>query len=132
MKCPACREENLVQRLTTAGVVVDHCGDCSGIWLDDGEIFLFSRDPSRLGAELGIPDLAEKSPTDRLCPRDLVQMEEGSLFEPDLRIDQCPECLGLWFDHEELGRAVEEDPRSFRLRLDPTGLLDSGHRVHPV
>ena len=130
MKCPACREENLVQRPTTAGVVVDHCGDCSGIWLDEGEIFLFSRDPSRLDTELGVPDLAEKTPTDRLCPRDHAQMEEGSFFEPDLRIDQCPECLGLWFDHEKLGRAVDEDPRSFRLRLDPTGLLASVPRVH--
>jgi hypothetical protein len=31
--------------LTRKGVEVDHCGACEGIWLDEGEIFYFTKKP---------------------------------------------------------------------------------------
>lgn len=37
MKCPACREVNLVMS-ERKGVEIDYCPDCRGIWLDRGEL----------------------------------------------------------------------------------------------
>lgn len=120
MKCPACRKNNLASFFTLPGVVVEHCAECGGIWLDKGKILFISKDSLRVH-EAVARGLAEKKSTERLCPHCEARMEEGSLFRPELRIDQCPRCLGLWFDDGELARAVEEDPGSFRRRLGLTG-----------
>jgi Zn-finger nucleic acid-binding protein len=120
MECPACRKNSLASFFTMAGVVVEHCAECGGIWLDKGDILFLSKDSLRV-QEAVARGLAEKKSTDRQCPRCEARMEEGSLFRPELQIDQCPKCLGLWFDDEELAQAVEEDPGSFRRRLGLAG-----------
>ena len=37
MKCPTCKETNLVMS-ERRGVEIDYCPDCRGIWLDRGEL----------------------------------------------------------------------------------------------
>ena len=37
MKCPVCREVNLVMA-DRKGVEIDYCPDCRGVWLDRGEL----------------------------------------------------------------------------------------------
>lgn len=37
MKCPNCKEPNLVIA-ERKGIEIDHCPDCRGIWLDRGEL----------------------------------------------------------------------------------------------
>jgi Zn-finger nucleic acid-binding protein len=37
MKCPACKEVNLVMS-ERQGVEIDYCPDCRGVWLDRGEL----------------------------------------------------------------------------------------------
>lgn len=117
MRCPACSDVNLDERLTTSGVVVDSCRYCSGVWLDQGEIFLFSKDPMGLHHDL-TRCFSESKATERTCPRCRVGLMEGSLFGSGLRIDHCPRCLGLWFDDGELARAVGESPKRFSLKFD--------------
>ena len=106
--------------LTTAGVMVNHCEECRGVWVDQGEIFLFSKDPMRLHEEL-VKCFTGAKPTNRQCPHCKVNMLEGSLFRPDLRIDHCPKCIGLWFDYEEVAQALKDNPKSFQLKFDPAG-----------
>ena len=42
------------------------------------------------------------------CPRCWVAMEKEKLpvFGPDIEVDRCPQCEGVWFDPGELSRAV--------------------------
>ena len=42
------------------------------------------------------------------CPRCWVKMEKERLevFGPDIEVDRCPKCQGVWFDPGELSRAV--------------------------
>ena len=53
----------------------------------------------------------------RHCPKCDAEMEERRI-NPNVRVDVCPECSGLWFDHGELkeltgGRFSERaDPRT--------------------
>ncbi len=37
MKCPNCKDHNLVIA-ERRGVEIDHCPECRGIWLDRGEL----------------------------------------------------------------------------------------------
>ncbi len=37
MKCPTCKESNLVIS-ERRGIEIDYCPDCRGIWLDRGEL----------------------------------------------------------------------------------------------
>lgn len=37
MKCPNCKEQNLVIA-ERKGIEIDHCPECRGIWLDRGEL----------------------------------------------------------------------------------------------
>lgn len=37
MKCPACKDTNLVMS-ERQGVEIDYCPDCRGVWLDRGEL----------------------------------------------------------------------------------------------
>lgn len=37
MKCPACKEPNLVLS-ERQGIEIDYCPECRGIWLDRGEL----------------------------------------------------------------------------------------------
>ncbi|MDG6220948.1 MAG: zf-TFIIB domain-containing protein [Candidatus Thermoplasmatota archaeon] len=42
------------------------------------------------------------------CPRCWVVMSKEKLpvFGPDIEVDACPKCQGVWFDPGELSRAV--------------------------
>lgn len=37
MKCPVCKEENLVMA-DRQGIEIDYCPSCRGVWLDRGEL----------------------------------------------------------------------------------------------
>lgn len=106
MLCPHCSDTELVQEVARAGVVVDVCRSCGGVWLDEGEIFFFTGGDKRISGALerGLID-PEKS--NRRCPRCVVPLEEGGLFSRDPRIDRCPSCRGLWFDGGELRLVLE-------------------------
>ncbi|MHC4400084.1 MAG: M48 family metalloprotease [Planctomycetota bacterium] len=118
MHCPVCRENTLEEIITRRSVLIDRCTRCSGVWLDRGEIFLLSRDPARLERRLAeVP--AGRRPSDRSCPRCSVGMEARDFLVPDLEVDECAECEGIWFDAGELERALELDRRLVDLGADP-------------
>jgi Zn-dependent protease with chaperone function/Zn-finger nucleic acid-binding protein len=121
MNCPRCASPTLVETLTRNGVLVDHCKTCRGVWLDRGEVYLFSRKPKRLEAALA-GGLADRRPSDRQCPRCNSAMEAGSFLQAGLEVEQCPACEGYWFDSGELRRAMEADREAFALEAE--GLAD--------
>ncbi len=105
--CPVCRKPMIAYELD--GVEIDHCVDCSGTWLDAGELEqiteLSGASPGPLAAALDAA--VSGSATKRRCPRcsrKLRKLDVGT--EPTVELDRCPKGHGLWFDQGELGTLV--------------------------
>lgn len=107
MKCPSCKDKNLVPNYTEQGVEIDYCPDCRGVWLDKGEIFYFTQKPSELQKEL---DEAIKlwKPSEKICPRTGKNMDEITLPKGQVILDYSPHSRGIWFDGGELEKLTEE------------------------
>lgn len=96
MKCPICRVPGFV--VEYAGIELDLCASCNGIWFDRGELELV------LGPATPLIQLAaETSEARRRCPICSKKMDKVNIG-PDRRvlIDTCPEGCGIWFDSGEL------------------------------
>lgn len=52
MNCPNCVDQALASKLTRQGVEIDKCVNCGGVWLDEGEIFHFTKQPTALARAL--------------------------------------------------------------------------------
>jgi Zn-dependent protease with chaperone function/Zn-finger nucleic acid-binding protein len=118
----------MFETMAKGGVLIDCCKTCKGVWLDRGEVYLFSRKPRQL-EELLAMETNCSVPSSRQCPRCHSGLEEVPFLRSDLRVDQCPECEGYWFDAGELEKAIEADRAAFQLeaedwvRLDEAGPL---------
>jgi heat shock protein HtpX len=117
MKCPTCKEKEMIPVLTEQGVEVDYCRHCKGIWLDPGEIFYFTKKPRQIQTEL---DEAIKLGTasDRICPRTGENMQEIKLLNGRLTLDYSPASGGIWFDGAELANLITHFGDEFNLRFD--------------
>ncbi len=117
MKCPACELTALVERPAKNGVLIEQCPGCRGVWLDRGEILLFSRQPRKLDAGLAASNSSGRR-YDRQCPCCKTAMDSCDFLNAGLDVEKCPECEGLWFDGGELKKAVQLDRQQFGLELD--------------
>src|SRR5829696_9202031 len=93
MNCPCCNKPSLAETMTREGALVDVCKECKGVWLDRGEVYLFSRRPKVLEAALTAGQ-GDRRPSARACPRCRVAMEVGPFLKPELEVDHCPQCEG--------------------------------------
>ena len=92
-------------RRVFAGVQVDGCPSCGGSWFDGGELKALVADLDQLRGvdrefQPGIQPSARKEIVD--CPRcenRLTEMAHPSL--PDLLVDACRGCRGIFLDHGE-------------------------------
>ena len=112
MLCPNCAERALEPHFTKQGVVIDRCEKCGGVWLDRGELLLFTRDAKAVAERL---DGAAKrpSPTAKLSPVSLKEMTE-IVYPGGAWIDLCAQSGGLWFDKGELDALLMGPFRSTR------------------
>ncbi|MFQ5803162.1 MAG: M48 family metalloprotease [Candidatus Methylomirabilales bacterium] len=99
MDCPICLTP-LDEIYTAEGVVVDFCPTCRGTWYDRGELLFFSKHPRQLKPLLEEP-LLSAYPSRIRCPRCYIPLEKGGLGSPDLLVDRCANCRGLWLDAGE-------------------------------
>ncbi len=101
MNCPVCKEPMIILELNK--VEIDFCPNCSGIWLDEGELeLLYSIEKS--GNELRklftqTDSVREKS---YKCPICRKRMLKTKFNDSDIIIDKCRNNHGLWFDKGEL------------------------------
>lgn len=103
MKCPNCKDKDLVPIMTQQGVEVDFCSQCEGIWLDKDEIYHFTKIPSYLKAK--IEDAMKlKQPSTRISPTVGAPMIQLSILEGEINIDYCPESEGIWLDKDEINK----------------------------
>ncbi|QQS37237.1 MAG: zf-TFIIB domain-containing protein [Ignavibacteriales bacterium] len=105
MQCPACKDELIILELNK--VEIDYCTNCSGIWLDAGELELLSG--NQINDELeqhfraagGLKESARHCP---ICNKHMKKYFFGK--SDDLVLDVCEYKHGIWFDNDELKRAV--------------------------
>ena len=114
MDCPVCK--NAMITLELADVEIDYCTDCSGIWLDAGELELLLADAETAQQLLQSFKIDRHNPENpRKCPICLKKMQKIIVGheKPRLLIDKCKKGHGLWFDNGELQDIIE------RAQLDP-------------
>ncbi|MDB4878981.1 MAG: Zn-finger nucleic acid-binding protein [Gemmatimonadetes bacterium] len=125
LPCPVClgvMMEKLVIGGAGAGLTVDHCGRCGGVWFEQGEARQLSRlEPSELWKHIPPRQSAPTppchgchAPLDRgaakcavcgrantlpcpACERTMERRQHGTLT-----LDVCARDRGVWFDHAEL------------------------------
>lgn len=86
-------------------VEIDYCTDCSGIWLDAGELELLLGEPDKakdlINSFKQDSSSAEKIRKCPICDKKMQKIIVGS-SQPVLLIDKCKRGDGLWFDRGEL------------------------------
>jgi Zn-finger nucleic acid-binding protein len=107
--CPKCKTLSLSYFNTSEGVVLDFCGECSGIWFDKNELAHY------IELSKDIPELKEMKtqarPTDLVCPKCGAALEELPFSsKTNFLVDRCTGCEGIFFDAGELGAAEKASP----------------------
>ncbi len=106
VRCPKCKTPMIV--LEVQSIEIDHCTACGGVWLDAGELELLleaAENKDRLMATLA--SLAERSEKKIRCPICSKKLDKVRYGEKgDLILDKCPRGHGIWFDRDELNRAL--------------------------
>jgi Zn-dependent protease with chaperone function/Zn-finger nucleic acid-binding protein len=118
MRCPQCGGASLHGQAAREQVLVEVCSQCQGLWLDRGQVYEFTANPQALEKQLD-HGLRQRQPSDRLCPRCDCNLERGQLSDRDATVEQCPSCGGLWFQADELQKAVQAGQDQLDLRLSP-------------
>ncbi len=108
MKCPHCKSLMVVLELNH--IEIDYCPECSGIWLDTGEMELLLEDPEKKNLLLVAFRIETHSTEKRLrCPICRRKMQKALAgLDSDILIDKCQRDHGLWFDRGELQQIVEQ------------------------
>lgn len=109
MLCPVCNEDMLV--IEYDNVEIDYCYECSGIWLDEGELDLLlgpDNQDSEVLSVLSAPP-AKGRKCDRQCPvcgKRMIPVDIPVSGDKTIEIDKCPRNHGLWFDKGELQEII--------------------------
>lgn len=122
LTCPKCVGKPLAA-VTIDGTEVDRCPQCGGVWFDKGELGEALRHGGGAlapitapppGAPAAGPAAARRDDPDRRrgrCPRHAkVMIQTESLRVPDLTLETCPSCRGIWLDGGELARLRAAKP----------------------
>jgi Zn-finger nucleic acid-binding protein len=108
MNCPACNE--ILFTVEYDEVELDYCGECHGVWLDAGELYLLLGDHTLTEGFLtaGNPAIAKNEQV-RLCPLCDSPMNKSVTGGPKPIVqDLCPKGHGTWFDSGELAAVIEQ------------------------
>lgn len=118
--CPNCRTP--MQEATFRGVVYDVCPKCSGLWFDQGEL---GKVRAATVDSLAVLETAHRMSSDaqvnhsviKACPNDLETLTNYRYStDPNVELDHCPVCGGIWVEEAELGKMDQ----AFRRRIDRT------------
>lgn len=113
--CPKCNGE-IKEKLTKAGVIIDICKACKGIWLDQGELNFFAQN-KRVLDNYERNGLQGPKDIDLNCPRCKSSMKIGTLPNFNFQVEECSKCKGLFFENEEI-RKVIASGKFKKLRTD--------------
>jgi len=107
MQCPKCQKE--LKRQQFGDVEVDQCLSCQGIWFDLGELPTLRQQKntnySKSSADTNIYDVMS-APCPR-CGGEGHMTRVHDLKRPDIVMDTCSVCYGIWLDGGELDKLTE-------------------------
>lgn len=112
MKCPVDRKDMIV--VEHKKIELDFCLECSGVWLDSGELELLTGILNAEGAglshtEMLTPRMADVDEAKRKCTICGRKMDKVWLGKaPEVLVDSCPLGHGMWFDGGELQKVLSE------------------------
>ena len=95
-------------------IELDYCLQCSGVWLDSGELELLMSVLESKGAKSSQSEMLKFRGTQvsediRRCPICGHKMEKVCLGkEPEVLVDKCSKGDGLWFDAGELQQVLRK------------------------
>lgn len=104
ISCPKCSTK-MDETLTKAGVVVDVCKNCKGIWLDRGELNFFTRNKDML-SKYDLKGLLHKKGTNYDCPKCYSKLNVGKIPSLNFEVEECSTCKGIYFDKSELRKVM--------------------------
>ncbi|MBI3535704.1 MAG: zf-TFIIB domain-containing protein [Deltaproteobacteria bacterium] len=99
LNCPKCTTV-MDAVLTRAGVIIDVCKGCKGVWLDQGELNFFVKNKKLLD-NFNIHGLHGSEEQLFRCPKCNINMKAGQIPGFKHEIEECPSCKGLFFDEHE-------------------------------
>ncbi len=102
MDCPVCKVPMIVFELDE--VETDYCTECSGIWLDAGELEILLEDADKARRLMDSFQPARTDEAPRSCPICRKSMKKVLIGhgQQAVLIDRCAKSHGLWFDRGEL------------------------------
>lgn len=102
MKCPKCEIDLLHTHQESLGLLgAEQCTRCGGFWVTDAE--QHGLEPDSWGSIEKMGLIANEALSDIICPDCAAQCTGVSLADlPEVSIDRCPSCHGLWLDRGEL------------------------------
>jgi Zn-finger nucleic acid-binding protein len=102
-RCPKCGGR--LEVVLSDDVKLDKCTHCGGIWFDSGELYkLLTGGVSLMIDGIESDDTKEYNEKEGECPLcsgvklNRIQSET----DPELSIDKCPSCGGIWLERGEL------------------------------
>ena len=134
MKCPNCKESELVTVMTKSGVLVDYCPRCEGVWLDRGEIYYFTKSPGYLRWRIK-DGLKNSKLSKKLNPRSGTPLTALPLRGGKMVVYYCLKTGGIWIGKEILDKLLEERDFFLRIEIDKNTLPSeltppSGTKLH--
>lgn len=113
IKCPACQSEMVKVFVPSAGVNVDICETCGGIYFDNREFKSFDEEHENIDEitealkEHEFKEVDESLP--RSCPVCGAKMVKNySSVKKQVQIDECYACGGKFLDYGELEKIRDE------------------------
>jgi Zn-finger nucleic acid-binding protein len=113
-------------------MVLDQCPRCGGVWCDRWELFpLAPEEAERIDrvddALLQAPTVAPTAPG--RCPRCTAALQpfHDPMLPPDVRIERCRVCDGMWMNRGELARMKRRSPPTHALPADALARLASAY-----
>ncbi|NUQ01957.1 MAG: zf-TFIIB domain-containing protein, partial [Armatimonadetes bacterium] len=102
--CPSCGA--ILRSWRIGPVMVEGCDTCGGVWFDAAELKRIANLPGQpLEALEGefTRGLGGGGGGKQRCPADRTPLEPKQLKQaPEVTLDVCPTCQGLWLDDGEL------------------------------
>lgn len=114
-RCPDCHAALSEMKFTgSSELMVDHCPNCSGVWLDGGEarsLGNIAANPEdvklRISREVWNLRFKMQKTSALACPKCQTKSMHDFKTSEGVTVDLCDKCKGIWMDRGETARAAE-------------------------
>ncbi|MDP8966524.1 MAG: zf-TFIIB domain-containing protein [Cyanobacteriota bacterium] len=121
--CPKCAGR--LEQVVCAGIEVDRCLDCQGMWFDSLEAETLKAVKGSETLDIGNPETGtqlNKITEDVLCPRcQAKMMRMVDIDQHCIWYEKCPTCQGVWLDAGEF--------KNFKENFQGQGILGQTRKV---